>query len=426
MLSTIVIYFVLFAFWIENSIGFSLNNYFGIHMGLSLQNLSLYGVIIMWCYHITVSRKLFNISILLKFLLALLFIALASILFKFIILEKHDLNLMVEIISLKNWIEAWIFFFFIYNIIDDKETCKRTISCLNILMVITVMATMSDIFGFTDFGTAGDRTWEGRYAGFAESNQYAGFLVLLLPLSLSSIFFQKNPLNFGINSIIVLISLATLVATSSRGGILALIFSVLVLGYFLLRKKIINRNQIGLGIMVAILLGFFSFIMLPTEVKDKFYERINLEEDEYNIYATETSWHHRYSSGRTTLWLRVLEVYIDSPIVGYGNAADRNQFNMSTHNDFLKYLFNYGLIGFIIYVLMYIHIFRYIKGNLNDADDDYSARIYISYLSGFAGYLMALGFVNMNIPRLIFWIYTAVVYKYASFEEGKKFLNESV
>lgn len=416
MLSSIVIYFVLFAFWIENSIGFMLEQYLGMRMGLSLQNLSLYSLIIVWCYRITVTRKLFQINVLVKFLVALFFVALASILLKFIILERYDLKLIGEMVSLKKWVQPWIFFFLIYNIIDDKETCKRTILGMNFLMTLTILATFSDVIGITDFGTSGDLTWEGRYAGFAESNQYAAFLVLLLPLSLSNIFFNRNPLNFLFSSIIILLSLATLVATSSRGGILALLFCIIVLGIFLFRKKMINRNQIGIGMMVAILLGFFSFIVLPQEVKDKFYQRISFEE-EYNIYGTETSWHHKYSSGRTTLWLRVLEIYIDSPVVGYGNAADHNQFDMSTHNDFLKYLFNYGLIGFFVYMLMYIHIFRYIKGILNNTDDDYSARIYISYLSGFAGYLMAMGFVNMNIPRLIFWIYTAVVYKYTLLEE---------
>lgn len=420
MLSIIAIYFVFFAFWIENSIGFMLEQYFGMQMGLSWKNLSLYLVLIAWLYRATVTRKLFQINALTKFLLVLLFIACASILVKFIILEKYSLNFLFEVVSLKNWIEPWIFFFFIYNIIDDKESCKRALTGLNILMVITILATFSDILGLTDFGTAGELTWEGRYAGFAESNQYAGFLVLLLPLSLSSIFFQRNIFNFVTSSVIVLLSLATLVGTSSRGGILALIFGVVVLGIYLFRIKLLNRNQIGIGIMVAILLGFFSFIVLPKDVKDKFYERIDPDQSEYNIYASESTWYDRYSSGRTTLWLQVLDIYFDSPVFGYGNDADHNQFNLSTHNDFLKYLFNYGLVGFITYLLMYTSIIRYIKNMFDKASDPYSTRIYLSYLSGFSGYLMAMFFVNMYIPRLIFWVYTAVVYKYASIEEEQK------
>jgi O-antigen ligase len=425
MIVTIVIYFILFAFWIENSIGFMLEQYFGMRMGLSWQNLSLYGVIMIWFYRITITRKLFQLNELSRFLIALVFIALASILIKFIILEKHELNLLSEIVSLKNWIEPWIFFFLIYNIIDDKETCKKAILGLNILMIVTILATVSDIFGYTDFGTAGDLTWEGRYAGFAESNQYAAFLVLLLPLSMSSIFFQRNALNFGISSIIVLLSLATLVATSSRGGILALFFGVMVLGIFLFKKKMINRNQIGIGIMAAILLGFFSFIVLPQDVKDKFYERIDPDKSEYSIYATESSWHDRYSSGRTTLWLNILEIYIDSPIFGYGNDADHNQFKMSTHNDFLKYLFNYGIIGLLVYLMMYISIFRFIKNMFERTSDAYSTRVYLSYLSGFSGYLMAMMFVNMFIPRLIFWVYTAIVYKYALLENDQNLLEKA-
>jgi O-antigen ligase len=291
-------------------------------------------------------------------------------------------------------------------------------------MVITILATFSDILGFTNFGTAGQLTWEGRYAGFAESNQYAGFLVLLLPLSLSSIFFQRNIFNFFTSSVIVLLSLATLVGTSSRGGIVALIFGVVVLGIFLFRIKLLNKNQIAIGIMVAIFLGFFSFIVLPKDVKDKFYERINPDQSEYNVYASESSWYDRYSSGRVSLWLQVLDIYFDSPFFGYGNDADHNQFYMSTHNDFLKYLFNYGLIGFIAYLLMYISIIRYIKNMFDRTSDAYSTRIYLSYLSGFAGYLMAMFFVNMFIPRLIFWTYTAVVYKYASLEEEQNFQNK--
>ena len=425
MIPTIVIYFVLFAFWIENSIGFMLEQYLGMSMGLSWKNLSLYAVLIAWLYRVTVTRKIFQINVLTKFLLFLLLIVLASILVKLIILEKHQLNLLIEIVSLKNWIEPWIFFFFIYNIIDDQETCKRTLYGLNFIMIITILATFSDILGFTNFGTEGDLTYEGRYAGFAESNQYAAFIVLLLPLSLSSIFFKRNLLTYSINSIIVVLSLATLMATSSRGGILAYFFSFLVLGFFLVRKKMINRYQIGIGIMVAILLGIFSFIVLPQEVKDKFYERINPDQSAYNIYASEYSWHDRYSSGRTSLWLELLDIYIDSPVFGFGNDADHNQYHTSTHNDYLKYLFNYGIIGFIVYVLMYISIFRYIKNMFDKTNDPYSSKIYLSYLSGFAAYLMAMFFVNMFNPRLIFWVYTATVYKYASLEEDQNLLQES-
>ena len=44
----ILIYFSLFSFWLDVCAGFQLEKLFGLTMGLSLQNVSLYLLIVVW------------------------------------------------------------------------------------------------------------------------------------------------------------------------------------------------------------------------------------------------------------------------------------------------------------------------------------------------------------------------------------------
>ena len=55
------------------------------------------------------------------------------------------------------------------------------------------------------------------------------------------------------------------------------------------------------------------------------------------------------------------------------------------------------------------------KAFVNSSHDD-ANRLYISYLAGVSGYFVTMLAVNIYTPRDIFWLYTAVMYKYAYLE----------
>ena len=46
--------------------------------------------------------------------------------------------------------------------------------------------------------------------------------------------------------------------------------------------------------------------------------------------------------------------------------------------------------------------------------------LYLGYICGLIGYVVAMSGVNMHEPRLIFWIYTAIIYKYTQLDKAQE------
>ena len=192
-MGTVLIYFILFAFWLENSVRFEIEKVFGLTMGLSLKNISLYVLLIAWPFVTKRKGTLFPRNNVNKYLFLLMFIAMLSIPLKFLLHEIPGAPGLDEITGFKEVINPWLFFFFISHIIENKKTCERAILGLVILMAMTVLTVLIQWYTGIDLGTQVHITaYEGRSAGFGESNQYAGFLVLLLPLFLTSILFEED------------------------------------------------------------------------------------------------------------------------------------------------------------------------------------------------------------------------------------------
>ena len=133
----ILIYFFLFAFLAENTLGFS--SIIKVK-GLSLPNLSLYLLLLGWAFNILIKRKLFEWNSLNKYLILFIFLVILSIPYKILLDEIPDISLKQEIIWLKNWVEPFIIFFIMFNILDDKNTCKKALLGLGILLLITALS----------------------------------------------------------------------------------------------------------------------------------------------------------------------------------------------------------------------------------------------------------------------------------------------
>jgi len=50
--------------------------------------------------------------------------------------------------------------------------------------------------------------------------------------------------------------------------------------------------------------------------------------------------------------------------------------------------------------------------------------LYISYIAGFCGFVVGMFATNAGPSLVIFWIYTAVIYKYAQLDMDKKVISE--
>ena len=427
-MGTILIYFVLFAFWIEESVHFSLQEIFGVPTGFSLMNLSLYVLLIAWPFTIKRKGTLYQRNNVNKYLILIIFIIVVSIPIRFLVSEIPGTpGLLDEIVSIKVFVNPWLFFFLISHIIEDKRTCERAILGLIILLAVTVLTVLIQWYTGIELGTQ-NYMIEGRSAGFGDSNQYAGFLVLLLPILLTPVFFKEDMKKRIKSAFLLLLGLTGLITTGSRGGFGAFFFGLTFLFILAFRQRMISGTRILVIVLSMFVLLPGSLLVAPSEVRKQTIQRVIDPTDPREAsnpwaarWRAEQPWLDTYTSGRIGIWMGSLKLFFESPVFGHGHEADRKVYKYSTHNDYLKYLVNYGIVGFLIYILMFIAIFRHVFYHLKTASTRASKFFYLSYLSGFAGYAVAMFSVNMFFaPRLIFWLYTAVVYSYIRFEKNEQ------
>jgi O-antigen ligase len=412
-MKTILIYSLLFTFWAEKALGFKLTPV----TGLSLFNLNIYLLLIAWTVFSAVSkRKLIEANNVNKWLILMIFVVIASIPVKMLLGEIPNISILHEVFALKNWVNPFILFFILFNIVDDEKTCKRTLLGLVVLLMITVSSMLLVTFGVTQVGML-KAVHGGRSAGFAEPNQYASYLVLFIPLLLSSFLFQRSFLIKTTSAIFLILAFLGLVTTGSRGGALSLLFSMLAYLTILNRQKMFSLGAIMLVAVTVVVMGVTSYVVAPSKVRQVVSERFdpNSSEDLY-----------KYTSGRTLVLRNGLLVFMKSPIFGHGQNTfvslmeKRFRIRANSHNDYLLYLVHYGIIGLGIFIMIFTKVFQHVWHHFKATTDPWSKQLYVSYIAGFLGYAFSMLGVNVFAPRYIFWIYTAIIYKYTQLEMTKR------
>ena len=200
--------------------------------------------------------------------------------------------------------------------------------------------------GWKDFEGTGDRinSTLGHY------NSFATFSLLFISLALWRLQMSKRPLGWW-----VLIGglLYCLVATKSLTGLVMLIvFGAL---YFLPRLK-------GKGFWGAIALGVTLSVLLSTELgQSRLVElaRTPLLNPDLSIeramalQAADITEYRNSFNWRLLQWRDLLIDWQRYPLMGYGLASTKelSVFNTTTHNDYIRFLVEEGVIGFSLFLL---------------------------------------------------------------------------
>jgi O-antigen ligase len=163
-----------------------------------------------------------------------------------------------------------------------------------------------------------------------------------------------------------------------------------------------------------------SYLILPSNTQNRINERVTLKSTKpFNPWAIERNWIWKVTSGRIQIWENSFDLILEKPLLGHGIDNAAINLTRGTHNEYLAWLVNFGVFGFFLYSIIYIKIFNHIKYHFNNSNNLQSKVIYLGYLSGFLGYIIAMFGSNFFEPRYIFWIYTALIYKYAELDSNE-------
>lgn len=412
-MSRFFIYFLFLAFFLEISFKFKLSSI----QGLSLFNLATYLMIVWWILLSAIRRRLNFQNKLNPLIFALIIVVASSIPIKLILKEVDSVNLKNDLVILKNWLEPFLLFYLFFSICDTKKLCNHAIACIVIVILMSVVMMFLDIFNVMSFASVhiGD---SGRSSGFKNTNEYSIFLVIVLPLLFSFALHERAiPLKVLFHCCAI-ISLLALIFTGSRGGFLAFLIAIWILGSHLKKIGIVKRHSFLPVVLGLLFFGLVVSIAIAPNLDQSFLKRL----DPRTSHDIE-----KYSSNRLVIWKSALHLVIQRPIFGHGFETFRKLLSRDygidcvSHNVYLAYLFEQGVVGLLVFLYFLCRIYSVIHKDLKDSNDTFHKILCVSYISGFAGYAAAMFTLNYYTGlRSFFWIYTALVLRYGALNQSRR------
>ena len=223
------------------------------------------------------------------------------------------------------------------------------------------------------------------FSTLGQPNWLASYLVIVLPLAISFILvFSKNLTKFLL-TLISLIIFAALIMTNSRAGLAGLVLSVVIF-FSLQRFQTVKQN------FKYLLILFFGFLIITavfgTTLISRLSEIINQNQQlsTQSVINDQTSGTRDQALGtkpsgptesgtiRLIVWQGALEVFKHWPILGSGpetfaysyylyrplahnQTTEWSFFYNKTHNEFLNYLANVGILGTMSYLAFLFLVF---------------------------------------------------------------------
>jgi O-antigen ligase len=250
--------------------------------------------------------------------------------------------------------------------------------------------------------------WGGSVFGpYVNHNHYAGLMEILIPIGAAYVL-SRPPSHPGkaLLGFAVLLPIASLLLSGSRGGLISLLVEGLILSVVLLRGSPLSRRRsaavtVTLG-MVAVGVLFFS--LAPQSVTRRLGSVVNL------FYSPELS-----LGDRLRVSVDSLRVFRDHPWLGTGLGSfeavfpEYQSFSSDlrydhAHDDYAEALAETGLAGATLIILAFWLFFRSAFRNLNERLEDEVGWIQVGAALGCCG-LLVHSFVdfNLHIPANAMW-----------------------
>lgn len=234
-----------------------------------------------------------------------------------------------------------------------------------------------------------------------DPNYLAEFLIIGGALSVSKLLLRKKTLLD-----IILLVAGTLIITiaifytGSRAGVLAYIVSLF--GIFIKlcfnNRDMISIRKVIVFMTIAIVVLIIVALVIPREIYDRIFE-MNLNDGSNSL--------------RVQHWLNALKCWSMQPIFGYGPALTKElmisimNHNGDAHNTYLTLLLQFGLVGFLMFFLLFIDV---LKGLFNKEN--------LVFLFILLGQVMA-SFIIANHLGISLWM-TLLLCNYVSREYKEK------
>jgi O-antigen ligase len=372
--------------------------------GLSVKNIIIYMVATLIALRMVIARQsIMAAGQMQGAFLVLILYATITWLVAGLIIEYPRYDMFESAIRLKNGlVDHYIFFLAFLFGVRNTEEAMTVIKGLLLGALIVNGLTILDAMGVVNIGFKIRE--DGRTSGaIGESNQYAAFIVLLLPATVAAAVGSRGFLRlFWMGA--ALIGAYALAMTASRGGFVGMILALIVGAY--LYRHLVSYSRVaawGLGAL-AILVVFIALSPYGGLLAERM------------IGQSAGGDMTEVSSGRSEIWLNALRTMFESPVsfvTGYGwDVYNSMPFNYSPHNHYLGLWFGLGLVGVFCGVYLLFTAIARAKRASERARPPQRGQL-VAFVIGGVALTTAIFFVDLHNPWHYFWMYAGLVMRMA-------------
>jgi O-antigen ligase len=247
------------------------------------------------------------------------------------------------------------------------------------------------------------------YGPYVNHNHYAGLMEMLTPIPL--VFCLSRYARGHVRTVAAAgaaLMAATIFFSGSRGGMLAFVVELILLGVVLLKLQRGPKFAAGFGAFAVLMLALLAWV-----------GGIELTKRVSTI-GSETK--QEFTGGvRWTIDKDGMKMFLHKPILGWGlgsfpivypqfRSFYTNFFVNEAHNDYLQLLVETGLGGFALLLWFIVVLYRNALKKLYDWSDNINGAVTLACLLGCSGILVH-SFVdfNLQIPANAAWFYVLAV-----------------
>ncbi|MEW6101564.1 MAG: O-antigen ligase family protein [Candidatus Omnitrophota bacterium] len=193
-------------------------------------------------------------------------------------------------------------------------------------------------------------------ATYVNHNHFAGYLELIIPMAIC--YLLKSPRLLVKLALVIMI--AALILTQSRGSWFSLSISLLVMAVILMRDKLLTKKK-----FIIFTLAFFIIVLLVYPAENRIYQRLaSLSTDILQAGQSEASLETRFK-----IWQGALAMIKERPLLGFGignfDAAfykyrpeGLNMRALYAHNEYLHMAAESGILALILMICILMALVR--------------------------------------------------------------------
>ena len=189
-------------------------------------------------------------------------------------------------------------------------------------------------------------------AGNVDPNDLAMTMALALPMAWYLGQTYQKPLLRWICRAYLPVGVLALGLTGSRGGLLAGMFALTIVPFTMTR---LTPGRLVMTIGLLAISGGLAVVYVPEKIVQR-------------LATTSTEVEDLSLGGRFRLWRAGMKAFADAPLIGYGTGGFIRAISPQlgtgaqvAHNSFISVLVEEGLIGLILYLLMFLAAYRAVR-----------------------------------------------------------------